>query len=212
MSEPQNGRGALFAGGLAAILASTCCLGPLVLVALGFSGAWIGNLTVLEPYRPLFIGAALVALFFAWKRIYRPVQACKPGEVCAIPQVRATYKLIFWIVPCWSWSRLDFPMSFHFSINQEFIMKKLFASLALAAAVAPVWAATQTVTLAVPGMTCAACPITVKKALSKVEGVSKVDVGFEKREAVVTFDDTKASVQKLTKATADAGYPSSVKQ
>lgn len=59
-------------------------------------------------------------------------------------------------------------------------MKKLFASLALAAAVAPVWAATQTVTLAVPGMTCAACPITVKKALSKVEGVSKVDVGFEK--------------------------------
>ena len=66
MSEPQNGRGALFAGGLAAILASTCCLGPLVLVALGFSGAWIGNLTVLEPYRPLFIGAALVALFFAW--------------------------------------------------------------------------------------------------------------------------------------------------
>ena len=91
-------------------------------------------------------------------------------------------------------------------------MKKLFASLALAAAVAPVWAATQTVTLAVPGMTCAACPITVKKALSKVEAVSKVDVGFEKREAVVTFDDTKASVQKLTKATADAGYPSSVKQ
>ncbi len=91
-------------------------------------------------------------------------------------------------------------------------MKKLFASLALAAAVAPVWAATQTVTLAVPGMTCAACPITVKKALSKVEGVSKVDVGFEKREAVVTFDDTKSSVQKLTKATADAGYPSSVKQ
>ena len=49
MSEPQNGRGALFAGGLAAILASACCLGPLVLVTLGFSGAWIGNLTVLEP-------------------------------------------------------------------------------------------------------------------------------------------------------------------
>jgi hypothetical protein len=61
-SEPQNGRGALFAGGLAAILASACCLGPLVLIALGFSGAWIGNLTVLEPYRPIF-GAALVALF-----------------------------------------------------------------------------------------------------------------------------------------------------
>ena len=80
MSEPQNGRGALFAGGLAAILASACCLGPLVLVTLGFSGAWIGNLTVFEPYRPIFIGAALVALFFAWRRIVRPTAACKPGE------------------------------------------------------------------------------------------------------------------------------------
>ncbi|EDA6746621.1 mercuric transport protein periplasmic component, partial [Salmonella enterica subsp. enterica serovar Muenster] len=55
-------------------------------------------------------------------------------------------------------------------------MKKLFAALALAAVVAPVWAATQTVTLSVPGMTCASCPITVKHALSKVEGVSKTDV------------------------------------
>ena len=88
MSEPKTGRGALATGGVAAILASTCCLGPLVLVALGFSGAWIGNLTVLEPYRPIFIGAALVALFFAYRRIFRPVQACKPGEVCAIPQVQ----------------------------------------------------------------------------------------------------------------------------
>ena len=95
-------------------------------------------------------------------------------------------------------------------------MKKLTTLttlIALAAALsAPAWAATKTVTLSVPGMTCAACPITVKKALSKVEGVSKVDVGFEKREAVVTFDNAKTSVPKLTKATEDAGYPSSVKQ
>ncbi|EKE18076.1 MAG: hypothetical protein ACD_10C00140G0003 [uncultured bacterium] len=91
-------------------------------------------------------------------------------------------------------------------------MKKLFATLALAAVSAPIWAATQTVTLSVPGMTCAACPITVKKALSKVEGVSKTEVTFEKREAVVTFDDSKTTIQKLTKATEDAGYPSSVKR
>ncbi|MBL7590294.1 mercuric transporter MerT family protein, partial [Escherichia coli] len=62
MVEPGKGRGVLAAGGIAAILASACCLGPLLLVALGFSGAWIGNLTVLEPYRPIFIGAALIAL------------------------------------------------------------------------------------------------------------------------------------------------------
>jgi mercuric ion transport protein len=62
------GRTALLAGGAAAILASTCCLGPLVLILLGFSGAWIGNPTALEPYRPFFIGVAVVARFFAWRR------------------------------------------------------------------------------------------------------------------------------------------------
>jgi mercuric ion transport protein len=98
MSEPRSGRGALFAGGAAAILASACCLGPLVLVTVGFSGAWIGNLTLLDPYRPIFIGAALVALFVAWRRIYRSAQACKAGDVCAVPQVQAAYKLIFWVV------------------------------------------------------------------------------------------------------------------
>ncbi|MGH8780257.1 mercuric ion transporter MerT [Paraburkholderia sp.] len=109
MAEPQTGRGALFAGGLAAILASTCCLGPLLLVALGVSGAWIGNLTVLEPYRPIFIGAALVALFFAGRRIFRPAQMCQPGEVCAIAQVRTAYKLIFWIVALLVLIAVGFP-------------------------------------------------------------------------------------------------------
>lgn len=109
MSEPNTGRGALAAGALAALLASTCCLGPLVLVVLGFSGAWIANLTALEPYRPIFLGAALIAMFFAWRRIYRPAQACKPGEVCAIPQVRTTYKIIFWIVAVLVLVALGFP-------------------------------------------------------------------------------------------------------
>ena len=109
MTEPQQGRSALVAGGLAAILASICCLGPLVLIALGFSGAWIGNLTVLEPYRPIFIGAALVAMFFAYRSIFHPAQACKPGEVCSIPRVRTAYKIIFWIVAVLVVVALAFP-------------------------------------------------------------------------------------------------------
>ncbi len=109
MAEQQDGRAALAAGGLAAILASTCCLGPLVLIALGFSGAWIGNLTVLEPYRPIFIGAALIALFFAYRRIFRSATACKPGEVCAIAQVRSTYKVLFWLVAALVVVALAFP-------------------------------------------------------------------------------------------------------
>ncbi|GAB4348665.1 MAG: mercury resistance system periplasmic binding protein MerP [Immundisolibacter sp.] len=91
-------------------------------------------------------------------------------------------------------------------------MNKFIALTALAFTfITPAWAATQTVTLAVPGMTCAACPITVKKALTKVDGVQKVEVSYEKREAIVTFDDARTNTQKLTLATENAGYPSSVK-
>lgn len=95
--------------------------------------------------------------------------------------------------------------------------KKLAASLALIAIVAstwvaPAWAATQTVTLSVSGMTCAACPITVKKSLTRIEGVSKAEVSYKKSEAVVTFDDTKTSIQALIEATGNAGYPSLLKE
>lgn len=109
MPDLRDGRAALAAGGLAAILASTCCLGPLVLMALGFSGAWTGNLTALEPYRPIFIGVALVALFFAWRRIFRPAAECKPGEVCALPQTGRAYKALFWIVAGLVLVALAFP-------------------------------------------------------------------------------------------------------
>ena len=89
---------------------------------------------------------------------------------------------------------------------------KPLAAIAFLAIAAPVWAAPQTVKLAVAGMTCAACPITVKTAIAKVGGVNKVDVNFDRREALVTFDDTKTSVQELMQATENAGYPSTVKR
>lgn len=107
----RNGeRGALLTGGLAAILASTCCLGPLVLISIGVSGAWISKLTLLEPYQPLFIGAAVTALFFAWRRIWRPAADCTPGQVCALPSVNRSYKLLFWIVVALVILALGFPL------------------------------------------------------------------------------------------------------
>ncbi len=72
-------------------------------------------------------------------------------------------------------------------------------------------AAPKTVTLTVESMTCAVCPITVKKALNGVAGVSKAEVNYEHKEATVTFDDSKTNVEALIKATTDAGYPSAAK-
>jgi mercuric ion binding protein len=91
-------------------------------------------------------------------------------------------------------------------------MKPHLSALILSVLVTPVWSATTTVTLSVPDMNCAACPITVKKALTKVGGVTKVEVSLGKREAVVTFDDSKAAVGQLTRATTEAGYPSTAKE
>ncbi len=108
-SSERTGSGPLFVGGLAAILASTCCLGPLVLVTLGLSGAWIGTLTVLEPYRPLFIGAAFIALFFAGRRIFRPAKRCEPGELCAVSRTRRIHKIVFGIVSVLVLIALVFP-------------------------------------------------------------------------------------------------------
>lgn len=97
-SSDHSSSGVLVLGGLAAILASACCLGPLILVVLGVSGAWIGNLTKLEPYHWYFIAASVVALYLAGRRIFRPAKACAPGEVCAAPRTRRVYKIIFGIV------------------------------------------------------------------------------------------------------------------
>jgi mercuric ion binding protein len=72
-------------------------------------------------------------------------------------------------------------------------------------------AKTQTVSLNVPTMDCATCPITIKASLVKVPGVSKVKVSYERREAVIVYDDAKATVADLKKATEDVGYPSMLK-
>jgi mercuric ion binding protein len=75
---------------------------------------------------------------------------------------------------------------------------------------ATVLAATRSVTLSVPTMDCPVCPITVKKALTKISGVSAADVSFDERRAKVTFDDARTNVEALMRATRDAGYPSTI--
>jgi mercuric ion transport protein len=91
-------KGALLAGVLAAIGASVCCVGPLVLLVLGIGGAWIAHLTALEPMRPWLVGATLLFLGLAFRRLYFQPQVCEPGEACAEPVVRGRQRCIFWNV------------------------------------------------------------------------------------------------------------------
>src|SRR5713101_7018602 len=106
----------LVGGAVAALLSSLCCLGPLVLVMLGVSGAWIGNLAALEPYRPMFIGVAVVCMALAYRHIYRApaAETCEPGTLCALPQTNRLYKRLFWVVSTFVLFALVFP--YHASV------------------------------------------------------------------------------------------------
>ncbi len=102
-------RASLIGGALAAVVASVCCLGPLVLVTVGISGAWISNLTAFEPYRPYAIGVALVCMVLAYRKIYATPEACEPGTLCAVPQTGRVYKVMFWVVSAMVLIALGFP-------------------------------------------------------------------------------------------------------
>ncbi len=93
-----DAKGSLFAGVLTAISASVCCVGPLVLITLGISGAWISSLTALEPVRPAFIVLTVAFLGLAFRRIYVRRPVCAPGAQCAEPKVVARQRRVFWIV------------------------------------------------------------------------------------------------------------------
>ena len=93
-----NAKGSLVAGVLAGIGASVCCVGPLVLLALGIGGAWIGNLTALEPYRPFFIGLTLLFLGLAFRKLYFVPRVCASGAPCADPTTSQRQRLTFWAV------------------------------------------------------------------------------------------------------------------
>lgn len=94
---------------IAAIGASLCCVGPLVLLALGIGGTWISSLAALEPYRPIFIGITLVFLFLAFRKLYLVPRQCAPGDACAVPSTLRNQRIIFWIVTVLLIALLTFP-------------------------------------------------------------------------------------------------------
>lgn len=98
-ADEDRRKGWFAAGGIVgAVLASSCCIVPLVLVTLGVSGAWVGNLTALEPYKPWFAGATLVFLGLGFRKVYfRPKRACEDGSYCARPESALITKSALWI-------------------------------------------------------------------------------------------------------------------
>ena len=97
-ASKSTGKGSLIAGVTAAVLASVCCVGPLLLLGLGVSGAWIGSLAAFEPFRPYMIAATLIFLALAFRKLYLVPQNCEPGTMCATPQTLRKQRILFWVI------------------------------------------------------------------------------------------------------------------
>ncbi|MFQ5572573.1 MAG: mercuric transporter MerT family protein [Rhodothermales bacterium] len=179
----------------AGLAASACCTIPLLLVTLGVGGAWVGTFTAMEPFRPLFIVLAVGFLGVAGYQEYRTAT----GPQC------------------------DCEVTMQDRLRRTLLVVGLIATLALIAspwiirgaalrtavpAPALIETSLQSVVLDVEGMTCAACDITVRKALTNLDGVEEATVTFEPPQAVVTYDPSKVSVEQMTEATTNVGYPS----
>src|SRR5712691_738689 len=121
MANSNLEKASLVGGALAAIVASVCCLGPFVLVTVGISGAWISNLAAFEPYRPYAIAVALVCMALAYRKIYATPapEACEPRTLCAVPQTRRIYKMMFWVVSAMVLIAMGFPYAARFFTRRE---------------------------------------------------------------------------------------------
>ncbi|NQZ06934.1 MAG: mercury transporter MerT [Algicola sp.] len=109
MSNLSNTNRPLLLAILAAIGASACCIGPLLLLTLGISGAWIGNLTAMQPYSPYFTAATVIALFMVFRTLYLVPQSCDEGALCVNPNVLKNQRIIFWVVAIVLIAMVTFP-------------------------------------------------------------------------------------------------------
>jgi len=188
---------------LAAIAASVCCVGPLVLLALGIGGAWVGNLTALEPFRPYLMTLTLGVLAYAFYKIYKPKpEVCVPGSYCANPRSDKINKITLWISTVFVIGLLATP--------------DIASYLASAQAQPPeqttLTANIKQITLDVPGMSCPSCPYTVQKSLKKLDGVVSAQADLDTKKAVVKYDPSKVTTQAMIEATTNAGYPSTLEK
>ena len=98
MRSLSNAKAVLLGGVLAGIGASACCVGPLLLLSLGISGAWISHLTAMEPYRPLFVLLTVAFLGLAFRKLYLVPTVCDAEGQCVADRTRGKQRMLFWIV------------------------------------------------------------------------------------------------------------------
>ena len=183
-------------GLLAALLASLCCIAPLLALVGGVTGA-ISAFGWVEPFRPYLAGITVAVLALAW---YQRLKAEKSAAACAC---EGEAKPIFWkenkfllAVSCVALLLLALPEYAGAFYRQQPVAK----------AASPQTNFTQSVKLQVKGMTCTGCEAHVNQEIGKLSGVFSVSTSYEKGSAVIKYDSTKVRPMQILQAARKTGY------
>ena len=175
-----------------AFLASLCCIGPIVLAALGLGGA--GLVIGLEAYRPYFIIFTLLLLVGAFYYTYRKREVVCEDGTCKMEHGSKWSKISLWTITAFTIFFIAFPYIQWGSdsiaagtITQEYLTK---------------------VSIPVEGMTCSSCNTAVEMAVKRLDGVQRVKADFSKKNAVVEFDPKTVELKDITGAIDKLGYKS----
>lgn len=172
----------------AALLASSCCIGPVLFAILGLGAFGAGSL--LERFRPIFIVLTFLILGIAFYLTYRKRTISCADGLCEVHGVSKWNKLTLWAITIFALTFLTFPEWSPILLNAQTEVSTM----------------NQTVTLNVSGMTCGGCALTVQKALETVPGVKSSAVDFETGTASVSVGASIPSSQSLISAVETAGY------
>lgn len=180
---------------LAAVTASLCCLGPLVAVALGAGG--FAASAAFEKWRPVFLGVTFVLLALAWYLTYRkPKTACEEGSACATKPVSKWNKVVLWFATGVVLVTAAFPS----------LSSAILRGTQSNAPVAVADENSAVLKVKIPSMDCAACALNIQSVLKRQAGVTSAQVSFNTKEAVVQYDATKLSPEKIIAAIDQTGF------
>ena len=188
----------VFVGSLVAgLLASACCIGPLVVGLLGLGS--LGVAAALAPLRPWFLGLTAILLtigfYFAYRQ--RPAEACAPGQACTRPANQTQQRVALWAVTVLAVALATYP--------------SWGARLTAARATTAVGQAENAVVvLDIQGMTCTACAGEIERELRQVPGVVRAEVSFEQRRAEIALSTAGPKTAPLIGAVEKAGYHATV--
>jgi len=182
----------------AAIGASICCIGPLVGVTLG-TGSLVAA-SGLQRCRPLFLGVTFVLLGVAWYLTYRKPKAegCGEGTACATKPGGKGGKLVLWIATVLAIGLAALPL---YAGAVAWLLHPDGAGPARSAGVN-----VASMKVKIPSLDCAACAVSIERALRKVEGVGRTDVVFKTKEAVIEYDPTRISPEKIVAVVDETGF------